>query len=318
MQSVSTLEIAPFVGPKLVRGGDGEWLSAFGQRVRVIIGAADTDGRLAFVEVEVPPHSGPPYHVHHGEDETFFVRHGRFEFIVDGERHEVEPGDVVYGPRDVPHTFRNLSDETSVLQVVSVCAGFEAFFRECMAVGENAELSTVLTIAAAHNLEFCAPDTPRVGQSKAGARPKIVRKNQAPKVVEAFGDTLQFWVESSDTANASACALAETPSWSGPPLHVHEKEDELFIVESGLYEFRAGDARLQLYPGDALWAPRNVPHSFRVVSDEPGQMIVFAIPGGFDAFFSECAVNFAKGLATPERISEIGAGHGIRFLPPEA
>jgi Uncharacterized conserved protein, contains double-stranded beta-helix domain len=65
-----------------------------------------------------------PYHIHRREDETFIVRKGLFEFIVNGERHEAKPGDVVYGPRNIPHTFRNISEQPAFLQVLSVSAGF--------------------------------------------------------------------------------------------------------------------------------------------------------------------------------------------------
>jgi mannose-6-phosphate isomerase-like protein (cupin superfamily) len=112
-------------------------------------------------------------------------------------------------------------------------------------------------------------------------------------------------------------AMRETPSCSGPPLHMHEQEDELFLIESGCYEFQLGTARVHANAGDAVWAPRCVPHTFRVISDTPGQMLAFAVPGGFDDFFRASAEMLAADQVSPQHMAQLTRKHGIHFLPIE-
>jgi mannose-6-phosphate isomerase-like protein (cupin superfamily) len=51
--------------------------------------------------------SGPVLHVH-PYDETFIVVAGRARFFVGDQVIEAEAGDVVFGPRGLPHRFENL------------------------------------------------------------------------------------------------------------------------------------------------------------------------------------------------------------------
>ena len=73
-----------------------------------------------------------------------------------------------------------------------------------------------------------------------------------------------------------------------PPLHVHRCDDETFyVLEGELTLFVAGE-RTVLGSGQAALAPRDVPHAYRVESDE-AHWLVITTPAGFDAFVREVA-----------------------------
>lgn len=56
--------------------------------------------------VEVTENEGEtPLHVHHNEDETFWVLEGDIEFEVGGKTMEAGPGSFLFGPRGVPHRY---------------------------------------------------------------------------------------------------------------------------------------------------------------------------------------------------------------------
>src|SRR5690349_1485194 len=46
------------------------------------------------------------------------------------------------------------------------------------------------------------------------------------------------------------------------PLHVHHGDDEAWYVLEGALRFRMGDERFEAGPGDAVLAPKGVPHSY--------------------------------------------------------
>jgi quercetin dioxygenase-like cupin family protein len=67
--------------------------------------AGDTGGQISIVEVTEPPGAETPLHVHHNEDEGFWLLEGDATFEVDGAVIEAHAGDYVFGPRDIPHRY---------------------------------------------------------------------------------------------------------------------------------------------------------------------------------------------------------------------
>ncbi len=122
--------------PAFARGpGEGEALWAFGGLATIKSSSATTGGRVMVSEQLAPRGAGSPLHVHHREDEWFYVLDGELTFWVGGEVIVAPAGSFVYGPRDVPHTFLVSSDEARFL-LVTEPAGFEDFMR---AAGEPAQ-----------------------------------------------------------------------------------------------------------------------------------------------------------------------------------
>jgi mannose-6-phosphate isomerase-like protein (cupin superfamily) len=78
----------------------------------------------------VPPGSGPPPHIHHREDEMFYVLEGTGEFIQDGRKVTAEPGAVVYLEKDLPHTFKSVGAVPLRMIVVTAPSRFAAFTAE--------------------------------------------------------------------------------------------------------------------------------------------------------------------------------------------
>ena len=132
------------VSPIALRSGEGEAIWAFGTLGTIKASSETTAGRLGVIEQLGTQGVGSPLHVHHNEDEWFYVLEGALTFWVGGEVIEAPAGSFVYGPRDVPHTFVVSSAEARFL-LVTEPAGFESFMR---AMGEPAAALTVPPPAA--------------------------------------------------------------------------------------------------------------------------------------------------------------------------
>ncbi len=91
-------------------------------------GAAETGGRFSQVEVIDPRGSAPPMHIHHAEDETFYVLEGSVTAVVGDEEVELAAGDFAFCPRGVPHSYVITSDEARMLVTFSPSGFEEAFF----------------------------------------------------------------------------------------------------------------------------------------------------------------------------------------------
>jgi mannose-6-phosphate isomerase-like protein (cupin superfamily) len=77
--------------------------------------------------------------------------------------------------------------------------------------------------------------------------------------VAAFGSTAQFKLEGDHTAGTLCLGLAVTPPGVGPPLHVHRRDDELFIVAEGELSVWTGTDWVRVTPGTVIYAPRGAP-----------------------------------------------------------
>lgn len=95
----------------------------------------DTGGGLTVYEIQFPPDSGPPLHVHQREDEYFYVLEGVLSVRMGEEEFEAAAGSLVFQPRGIPHTFRSSGEGARALLMVTP-SGFEGFFR---AMGRPAE-----------------------------------------------------------------------------------------------------------------------------------------------------------------------------------
>lgn len=114
-----------------------------------------------------------------------------------------------------------------------------------------------------------------------------------------------------------------SPRGGGSPLHVHRREDEWFYVTEGELTFWVGGEVIKAPAGAFVYAPRDIPHTFEVTSDE-ARFLLVAEPAGFEGFVRSVAEP-AKGLTLPPPPSEepdpaalaaAAAEYGIEILGP--
>jgi quercetin dioxygenase-like cupin family protein len=91
--------------PVAVARGEGEARWWFGGLAVIKARAADTNGQMTIVEITHAPGFAGPLHVHHREDEAFWVLEGDVTLQVGDTFIEAHMGDYVLGPRDIPHRY---------------------------------------------------------------------------------------------------------------------------------------------------------------------------------------------------------------------
>jgi quercetin dioxygenase-like cupin family protein len=166
MEHEMTTDTSITAEPIALGPGEGEALWFFGGLTTIKAAGTQTGGRVAVTENLAPRGSGSPLHVHHREDEWFYVIEGELTLWVDGETIVAPAGSFVYGPRDVPHTFLVSSEEARFL-LVTEPAGFEEFTR---AVAEPAarreippppteapDLERLVALAASFGIDIIGP-----------------------------------------------------------------------------------------------------------------------------------------------------------------
>ena len=86
----------------------------------------DTGGRLAAWEQLLPHRSSPPLHVHHEEDEVWYVLDGELTFQVGESTWNAQSGSFVWAPRGLAHTFR-VDSPTARMLALAIPGHFEGF-----------------------------------------------------------------------------------------------------------------------------------------------------------------------------------------------
>lgn len=115
-----------------VHANAGEAYWVMGDMFTYLVTGAESGGSYFTRIADVGPHNGPPPHVHHLEEEQFYVLEGELTFSVGDQTFIVSAGDFLHIPRETVHSFRNGGTPARVLATFSP-AGIEGFFRE---VGE--------------------------------------------------------------------------------------------------------------------------------------------------------------------------------------
>jgi quercetin dioxygenase-like cupin family protein len=102
---------------------------------------------------------------------------------------------------------------------------------------------------------------------------------------------------------------------SGPPPHVHTREDESFVCLAGRLKVLLGDQTHELVHGDYLLLPRDVVHTFDNPYDEEARVISVVSPAGLERYY-EALAELPPGPRDIEKIKAIMADFGLELRLP--
>ena len=94
------------------------------------VSAKDTGNMLSVLEYNGREKGGPPLHIHPSQDEIFYVMEGNYLFVVGAEHHKLTTGDLIFLPRNVPHTFAQLTDTGRMVFFLQPGGKMEDYFRK--------------------------------------------------------------------------------------------------------------------------------------------------------------------------------------------
>lgn len=126
-----------------------------GTVIDIKVSALDTDGALSVAEITSVHKGGPVRHLHHEQEEWFYVLEGEHVIEVGEERYEVGPGDSVLAPREVAHVWAHVGKGTGRLIAVLQPAGeVEASFEDLAKLGGTPEREELSRVFSSHGLEL--------------------------------------------------------------------------------------------------------------------------------------------------------------------
>lgn len=113
--------------------------------LNVVLATSESTGSAySMVHHTAPTGHATPYHLHHAEDEAFYVLGGEFTFICDGKKTILGPGGYVFLPRGIPHGIRCTGSTPSTMLILAMPGtGFVGMMIEMAEPAKERELPPV-------------------------------------------------------------------------------------------------------------------------------------------------------------------------------
>lgn len=125
------------------------------------VSSKDTNGELLIYDTIRQEKGGPALHLHHKQDEIFYVIKGEFIIQVGDDTFTLKPGDTAFAPRKVPHAFAKTNDGEAQMLVMFQPAGtMEDFFKQMSKLGSaipKNQQETLKELWRTHGMEIVGP-----------------------------------------------------------------------------------------------------------------------------------------------------------------
>jgi mannose-6-phosphate isomerase-like protein (cupin superfamily) len=142
-------------------------------------------------------------------------------------------------------------------------------------------------------------------------------KDRFGKPFAHFGtDNLFNKVSSSDSDGDLYIIDTTRTAPGGPPLHIHYDQDEWWYVITGEFLIQVGDETFHAKPGDSVFGPRRIPHSFAKIGEGEGKVIILFQPAGKMEDFFRASSEGKLAKMTDAQKNEFRKQHGFEQVGP--
>ena len=121
------------------------------------ISKKDTGNQLAVFEYIGYEKTGPALHLHFNQDEIFYVVAGEYRFVVGNDTMLLKSGDTIFLPRNIPHTWIQLTDTGRLVYLVQPAGKMEEFFRTMNSLTHPPAQEEIDRIHREHDMKVVGP-----------------------------------------------------------------------------------------------------------------------------------------------------------------
>ncbi|HXF64812.1 MAG TPA: quercetin 2,3-dioxygenase [Caldilineaceae bacterium] len=151
--------------PYMLAREEGQAIWFLGTLMTLKATGEQTGTRFSLIEQVLPPGFAPPLHIHHAEDEAFYLIEGTITFYCGNQTFLAHAGSFIYLPKEIPHAFVVEGDQSARLLQFTTPAGLEQFHVE---MGEPApgqilpppsapDIPKLLALASKYHFEVVGP-----------------------------------------------------------------------------------------------------------------------------------------------------------------
>lgn len=122
----------------------------------VVISSKDTNNALSVFLFNGYGNVGTPLHIHFHQDEFFTVMEGKYRFVCGESINELNTGDTIFLPRNIPHQWLQLSENGKLVYAVNPAGELEDFFRAVNSLKAPTQ-ETLDALAIKHGMKHLGP-----------------------------------------------------------------------------------------------------------------------------------------------------------------
>ena len=122
-----------------------------------ISGSDTNDGFAMFEQISLSPGYGTPLHVHHFQDEVFYVVEGTFYFQVGDDKYTLDKGDSIFLPMKIPHAWTQISKKGKMTITFQPAGKMEIFFTTMSALSKEPTAEEIAKIFADNDMQIVGP-----------------------------------------------------------------------------------------------------------------------------------------------------------------
>ena len=273
---------------------------------------------------------GPPTHSH-PSDEGLYILEGHCTFNAGGETVKAGPGTLVHVPRLVEHSFTVDAPNSRLLNFYTP-GGFEMLLMSLATPAEERKppVPGSTPMPPRWMVEECSREFGQIpGVALPFADPptkeNMVTHPSNVNKLKPYGINIQdvpaYWSQgilwrilaTSEQTGGSYSLMEELcPKDAGPPPHLHEQDEVIYVVEGELTMI-AGAERINAKAGALAYIPARCVHSFRVDSSE-ARLLNFYLPGGFERVITELGVLAESRVIPPSSLKQQGTPEQMKAL----
>ena len=123
--------------------------------------------------------------------------------------------------------------------------------------------------------------SPRQDSMTTQSKPIFVLPEAGKNLHFPQGDIASIMLSGKQTGGTLAVVASTQAPDSGPPLHIHWNEDELFLLVEGHYSFFAEGRWVEVGAGGAVYLPKGIAHRYRNIGTTTGRHWVITTPSGW-------------------------------------
>jgi quercetin dioxygenase-like cupin family protein len=147
-----------------------------------------------------------------------------------------------------------------------------------------------------------------------------VQRTGEGRSVWVVGDRYTFLATGEDTGGAYAMIHAVVPPGSGPPPHIHRREDETFYILEGELTCQVDGRTIEAAAGTFVTLPKGSLHSFKNTGTTTAKMLITVNPSGLEQYFAEVGYPSKEESVSPDAIEKLLAvapKYGLEIQVPK-
>ncbi|MFD7057457.1 cupin domain-containing protein [Streptomyces mirabilis] len=114
--------------------------------------------------------------------------------------------------------------------------------------------------------------------------PHLAQREDQQQLEWIGGSVFSVLLDAEATGGQLTVGRFDVSRGEAPPFHVHNNEDEVFLLLSGSALAWADEEEHELLEGGIVFLPRRIPHGYRITS-EKADLLLISTPGGLEKMF---------------------------------